>query len=121
MKLVVALVAVGLFQACASGANGKKLDQGGQYLQGSTGGHVIGQLDFPTPQMCARELQHGGMQHNDLTCSLTSTANTLPYKGTHIDRVLGFRHPMHFKADLGCGAYKKTVEGVTDKVTVSCD
>jgi hypothetical protein len=121
MKIVVALVALGLLQACVALPSGKKLDQGGRYMQGSLGGTIFIQVDYPTAQLCSNELRATTMKDTDITCNLASAESTLPNKGSTTDKVIGIKYPMHFKTDQTCGFYKTALEGITDKAAIACN
>ena len=90
-------------------------------MQGSYGGTIFVQIDFSASQACSAELRVSTMQQADVTCSLTSTADTLPYKGSVTNKVMGGVSPLHFKGEGGCSAYKQAVNGITDKAVVTCN
>jgi hypothetical protein len=100
---------------------GQKLDQGGRYMQGSLGGTIFIQVDYPTAQLCSNELRATTMKDTDITCNLASAESTLPNKGSTTDKVIGIKYPMHFKTDQTCGFYKTALEGITDKAAIACN
>ena len=120
MKIAVALVVLGLLQACGSMPAGKKMDQGGRYMQSYSSGSVDVQIDFPTARACSDDLRASETNVN-LTCSLASSANTLTYKGSLNRPVIGEKYPLHFVTQFGCGAYKIRSEALPSRDTVSCD
>ena len=120
MKIAIALVALGLLQACGSLPTGKKMDQGGQYMQISLSGTLVSQIDFPTVRACSDDLRASPIYQADLTCSLASAASTLPYKGSLNRQMLGEKYPIHFKTDDGCLLSRKEFDK-SPGVALSCN
>ena len=120
MKSVLALVALGLIQACGSVPSGKKLDQRGRYFQVSTSGFVAVQVDYSDAQACSNELRDAAPQKVDFACSLTSTASTLPYKGSSINTGLGTVSLLHFKTAQACAVYAATFNKPSNMSVASC-
>ena len=121
MKIAIALVALGLLQACASALGGKKIDNEGRYLQGSYFGTVFAEIEFPNAETCSAELRATPLTSAaDLICGSTSSASSLPYKGLATYRPLGIAMPLSFKGDEGCAEYKNVTEKGTNKISVTC-
>lgn len=120
MKIAVVLLAFGLLQACGSLPTGKKMDQGGQYMQFSLSGTILVQVDFPTARACSDDLRASPIYQADLTCSLASAASTLRYKGSLNRLMLGEKYPLHFKTDDGCLLYRKDADK-SQGIALSCN
>lgn len=121
MKIAIALVALGLLQACASPSVGKKIDNGGRYLQGNYFGTVFAEVEFPNREACSAELRAATLTSAvDLICGSTSSASSLPYKGLATYRPTGIVMPLSFKGNEGCSEYKNVTEKPTNKISVVC-
>lgn len=98
-----------LISGCAGIPQGKKIDNGGQYLQSSFGNYVVAQVDYPDPGVCRATLNATSwlFQSSDLVCSKISLATELPIKGSMQTPFIEKRISIHFKTTQQCYRFKE--------------
>lgn len=105
---------------CTALPQGKKYNEGGQYLQSLYGDYILAQLDYPSPALCAAELNATPwlMQHSDLKCSRISNADELPFYGRVSMPITGIDINTSFRTAEQCENFKNTIKNTS--LIVSC-
>lgn len=105
--VVLALIITG----CAAPLPGKKIDEGGRFMQSEYGDFVMSQIDFPTPAVCSAELLATTWNnHANLKCGKMSAAERLPYGGSFNYLLTGMKPDIHFRTSEQCEEFKRGLQ-----------